>query len=391
MLPAGYFAGQFGNIPGYGNAASIWQRTSDEEHGRDSENTFDSRTIVINAEPMNGIQLGYDNKPNGEFHSFNPDGTANGVSPFLIPTNDRHFAPLVFSRSNPSRPYVDTGVFVGELKDLPSMMKSVWDSARDIYRYAKRGRSIGEALRLSFIGGAKETFPNADKRFLESSFGWVPFVSDIQKYMNVANVVEKRYHELQKLRSTGQSSRRVPLDDARDVSTGSTVISSVTGRLFEGRKTTIQAYARWGVGKWTIDAGGRLSQANTIEKITSLARDSVMGLTVDSSTAWNLMPWSWLIDWASNTGDWIESSRNIVGASKSSASIMTTNTGLIKVQRDVAADGQRLVEGGSYNIQLRDKSRTIHNSFLLPEMTVEILSSRQSAILGALMTSRLRR
>lgn len=396
---AAYPPGTFtttGGVSSNGNS-SVFRKeqiTTDEQHGKGKENHFFSKEWTAEVEPLNGREIDVNTQAiRGQFAGYIPVRASVRLGPMLVPDNDRALATTVFSRSNPSRPYVDTGVFVGELRDLPGMFQGVWQSAFRIFQEARRRpENVLQALQFAFIGGAKDYFPNADRRFIENQFGWLPFVSDVQKYLNVADVVEKRYRELQHLRTYGRSSRRIRLDTGRTHTSSIVTLNSSTGRVYKAFETDVQNYERWGVGKWKLDVGGRLSAAASIEEITRLADASVKGLTLDQLTAWNLMPWSWLIDWAGNTGDWIQSSRNIVGATKASASIMTTSVALKNAKRDPAMDGQKFVEGGSFLQLLVQKRRTIHSpDFILPEMTIDILSNRQSAILGALMTSRLKR
>jgi hypothetical protein len=56
-----------------------------------------------------------------------------------------------------------------------------------------------------------------------------------------------------------------------------------------------------------------------------IARDGI--LSHDTlATAWDLCPWSWLIDWCTNYGDIIEATRNAIPVTYSNVAIMRTTT-----------------------------------------------------------------
>lgn len=370
----------------------VEQETSDEAHGLGSENPFRTVRTRRHATPFSGEAIHVATQVNyGSFSGYIPGVYANLPSLPLVSGADSSLVNTIMARSNPSRPYVDTTIFVGELRDFPGMAKEIWDTARRFIRHVDRGLSPIERLNRAFRAGYRETFPKADSRFIEYQFGWLPMVSDIMKYMSVADVIEKRTLELNHLKRTGHSSRRTHFDSGRTASSATVNLDTKTSLVFKGVLQRSQSWERWGVGKWYLDSGGRLAQAKTVGQIRRLAEESVKGLALDAHTGWNLMPWSWLLDWAWNAGDWIESQRNIVGASKGSVSVMTYTNCLDNYSRYSGIDPYLEVKGGEGYILREQKLRTIHSGFRLPEITVPILSGRQSAILGSLMSMKARR
>ncbi len=104
------------------------------------------------------------------------------------------------------------------------------------------------------------------------------------------------------------------------------------------------------------------------------------------------MPWSWLIDYFSNAGDWLETTRNIVGANRDGKTcIMTRSFAAESWRRQKGDDVYSEITGGSFDIVYERKEREVFSSFNIPEVTIPILSARQSAILGALASMRARR
>nr|QDH90962.1 MAG: hypothetical protein H4Rhizo45396_000003 [Leviviridae sp.] len=73
--------------------------------------------------------------------------------------------------------------------------------------------------------------------------------------------------------------------------------------------------------RWTPT--GDLSKMYTPAAMRRLIQRCVLGLTVDFSTVWQIVPWTWLIDWATNVGDYLKASRNMIPASLTTCVVMT--------------------------------------------------------------------
>lgn len=369
---------------------SLYKRMDDVTGNRKGENPLRISIITRKMEglsgiaktPSTGVEL-------ATLSAYVPAGVSLEVS--MSPTTpDSLHVPKVLSGSNPSRPYVDTGVFIGELRDFPSMGRSIWETARRLVKDLDKRLTRLERLNLSFKNAAREVFTNPDEHFIATQFGYLPFISDVQKFCNAGEVVAKRARELKNLKSTGMSSRRVGIDSNQSHSLNPRYRLSSLGVSFYAELVKAQSYRRWGVGKWYLQPEGSLARVNSETSMFTLARRAVYGADVDASTAWNLMPWSWLVDWASNAGDWIESSRNTIGAKPSGkVCIMTNQIGLWSTRRKPGIhDLYTEVTGGNFDVVNEIKNRSVHSSFDLPQLSLPILSGRQSAILGSLATLR---
>lgn len=369
---------------------ALYKRMDDVTGNRFGENPLRISTITRKLDTLSGVAK---NPATGveiaNLSAYVPEGI--GLETSLAPTTpDSLHVPRVLAGSNPSRPYVDTGVFLGELRDFPSMGRSIWETARRLVKDLDKRLTRLERLNLSFKNAAREVFTNPDEHFIATQFGYLPFISDVQKYCNAGQVVAKRAQELKNLKSSGMSSRRVGIDSNQSHTLNPRYRLSSLGVSFYAELVTAKSYKRWGVGKWYLQPDGSLARVNSEQEMFTLARRAVYGADVDASTAWNLMPWSWLIDWASNAGDWIESSRNTIGAKPSGkVCIMTNQIGLWSTRRKPGVhDFYTDVTGGNFDIVNEIKNRSVHSSFDLPQLSLPILSGRQSAILGSLATLR---
>jgi hypothetical protein len=198
------------------------------------------------------------------------------------PVND--LAVTAAARTTPSRPYVDVPVEALQLGDILSLLK-------------KHGDTI---------------FQQLGSYNLEYQFNIKPVVEDLVKIFNFQDQVERRIKEIERLRSRGLR-RTIPLGELGDyesLDSGSWnpqsgdyyIVTTYTART----RLQIGAHVRW---KPTMDLT-TLAPGD----IRKLARKAVLGLTFDGSSAWQLIPWSWLIDWGISIGDWFKANRNIIPA-----------------------------------------------------------------------------
>lgn len=378
------------DFPGYSGLVRFRQDMSDIS----DESAYTAKPMQIDTVknivciPLSGEALNDKRVPFLNFGNYIPTGFGYcQQGSYLSPSNTSTFhVPTLLKRTNPSRPYVDTGTFIGELKDFPEMGRAIWKTAGRLYRHMPRHLTLRQRLDLAFKSAAKETITNADEHFIANQFGYVPFLNDVFKYADVGEVIEKRAKDLKHLQRAGSSSRKITLEELKSDSTQKVVVEShlilLNGNHKQSKNTRV-----WGSATWKMDAGSPLRTANS-EQLFALSRKAVMGLTVDASTSWNLMPWSWLLDWASNAGDWIESNRNIVGARPtSSVCIMTRSSVANEIRTQIPPIHKSLTGGICQSLLLRRK-REVISSGVLPEMGVQLLTGRQSAILGSLATLR---
>jgi hypothetical protein len=146
---------------------------------------------------------------------------------------------------------------------------------------------------------------------LNYQFGWKPLLSDLSGLMNLQSSVDKRATHLSRLYAKG--GMKVKTEKARNTldQSGWTTVA------FPGDGSTAQAQysgfaERWQTSSWVPSYDPR-EGIPPINEIRQRAFRSVLGLTIDLSTIWNALPWSWLIDWFSDVGDFLAVKRNICG------------------------------------------------------------------------------
>lgn len=277
------------------------------------------------------------------------------------PKSDNLLATDVLSRSNPSRPEVDLGVTIAELREAPQLL-------------FKAGRNM---LR------------NGANFYLSYEFGWKPLVNDILDLMDVPATVHKRTMELEGLTRNGGLRRRVQLGTVHNKEGPEFVyLETRNGDPISGLRTRYSTRKSWGTQRWTPTVGWGAKLPKTPPEMISRMRNAAYGLTVDASTAWNLIPWSWCIDWFGSMGDFLAANRNIIGLSGTGGTcIMHHRTDFDDYKRQ---GDYPTITGGEGFTRTETKTRVVV-PFIMPELYVPFLGPRKLSILGSLGVLRLPR
>lgn len=231
----------------------------------------------------------------GPLYPIQPPFTLSLYPPDAHSTNsvlDKAGATAV-ARCKPTNPVADASTFLGELlKDgIPSIVGSQTWKARTL------------------------TAKNAADEYLNVQFGWRPLLSDVNKLVNAvghANTVISQYE-----RDSGKVVRRgyrfpsshssveVLVNDGSSVrpygpETGEFAFTTPPqyGKLYRVRETTQH---RWFKGAFTYYLPSGYDSRNEMDRIALLAKR--IGVSPTPETLWNLAPWSWAVDWFTNTGD----------------------------------------------------------------------------------------
>ncbi len=262
--------------------------------------------------------------------------------------SDAELASELLARTNPSRANVDIPVFIGELWDLPDLVR----------------KAGGSLLRRIAAGN------------LKYQFGIRPLVSDLLDMLNFVDLTDKRMRELKALQASGIRRTRTLYKNGQYDSGNRTTQSSPTALRTWHAYTTVTVVTVRGHVKWFPTGDFPTTDA----KIRSLARKAVLGLTLDGATAWELIPFSWLADWFSNIGSLMQAGRNIVPATPSTPQIMVHTVTESKLRKTYESSKYPLY--GDYTETLETKTR--RSSPASFDAHLPLLSLRQLSILGSL-------
>lgn len=190
---------------------------------------------------------------------------------------DWAYALELCAATNPYRADFSVPVFIRELVDLPSM------------------------FRLA----AKNFFNYLGSQYLNYRFGWLSFVDDVRTLHSLTKLLEARMRELKSLKRHGGLSSYRKLDVITDNYTWYNYPINSTWGVYiyadgsTSRTTRISGTVRWALSGDIDPDLERISLFNS-------ALNNVLDLEkIDPSTMWNLIPWTWLVDYFVNVGDYL--------------------------------------------------------------------------------------
>jgi len=211
----------------------------------------------------------------------------------------------LLTRTNPSRPDLNPLLLLQDIVDIPAQLKDV-------------GRLI-KTPKKDLL-----TPKEVANQYLGASFGWLPLFKDVQDLFELQSHIHKRIMELQKLYSGKGLRRRLHLGEWHTESSNRVLFGGTNSCSFFGRESINSQTVRWGTVRWKPSVIYSRSQPSDAEIINQAKRASI-GLSVEGvlQGAWELIPWTWVLDWFTNVGHFALQYSNTVPASPTEACIMT--------------------------------------------------------------------
>lgn len=199
-----------------------------------------------------------------------------------------YYGAVAVSRCAPTNSHADLTVALAELK-REGLPRSALLSG------ASRGTSMTKKAADDYLG---------------YQFGVKPLVGDVKSTVSAlrdSSAILQQY-----ARDGGRLVRRryeFPEEQSMTSSTVSNcypyVCSYVQVKPFTATITTTTRRRTWFSGAFTYKPLGNVENENYLNWIQDNARKAnhLLGLRVTPDVFWNLLPWSWLVDWHSNVGD----------------------------------------------------------------------------------------
>jgi hypothetical protein len=215
---------------------------------------------------------------------------AGVIVKFLEPWGQFSQAPLATStltamaiaNMNPNRPDRDIPVSILELRELPSLLK---ESVLLVKKRARNPRASSKVAKANIM----------------ANFGIAPILQDIVWLFDFVHAVDKREKYLREL-SVGfrRIKRRLTTESWDAASLGLVPFHSLCDNDTSTNKIDVRCHA---TRSYWYTARARLLDPPSEREIRSLAEAVASGThTISAEQAWNLIPWTWLIDWFSDTG-----------------------------------------------------------------------------------------
>jgi len=210
-------------------------------------------------------------------------------------------------------------------------------------------------------------------------FGVNPLLDDIRKLLKLQGQISKRVQELQKLHKAGGLRRTVEVFRGSNTLVWDSVMQSNLGWYTAAARYAcseiVRVHCRW------LPSATFFPWETTPPASVETAWNALQGNTIDMGTVWELIPWTWLIDWFGNVSDYLAASRNTVAASLSSVTVMRHISSEWNFNTDPAYP-----QGTAYLspalVKVEDKDRVL--SAVFPEASLPFSHERQIATGGAL-------
>lgn len=171
---------------------------------------------------------------------------------------------------------------IGELKDVPRLLQSSVENIRQLYENG------------SF---------NPFDQFLSKEFGWDPLVSAVLDMVNLPDKIAKRVNDL--IARIGKEKTTF-----RSRSRETEVIPGATGFTFDpliDESALVPSHVAFRITEWrlALNYGVKFPKLE-LPQLKEWVSARLWGAKFRPDDFYNLVPWSWLVDWFGGLGDYIE-------------------------------------------------------------------------------------
>lgn len=222
---------------------------------------------------------------------------------------------------DPQRGDMSLPQFIGEAGDLPSLLSSIPELL------LKRGRQAARAAGRRCRPRPKSLAPNAHPssvwaaagralrgaasdvggQYVGNRFGWRPVMADLAAMLALAASIAKRLDWLLRLLYGRSIRRRMFLSRHFESVTIPNVLMETAAFSAQGQWTDLYRTRHWCTSRWSANALTGVSMIPDLDDpdgLILLAARLATGMNAKGiwDAWWELLPWSWLIDWWFNIG-----------------------------------------------------------------------------------------
>jgi len=267
-----------------------------------------------------------------------------------------YYTTKALKNMNPNVPVVDVPVFLFELKDFPRMLKDL-------------GRVLARKVRPSDVPGG----------YLAYRFGWRPLFQDLATLLNLADSIDRRKKLLLAAQSKGGTriQRKIGSDQ---ITLADTNFSTSRQGAVIGTGTIRYS----GQSEYWYTARLYLKTPLTGDSLDTAVFRAVLGLNLSAASIWEALPWSWLVDYFINIGDFLDANRGFIKFQRKKLNLMCH-------QQVKGVCSSSYVNPGVFSddgtVSLWSKGRRLP-TLVSPKLALApFLSGGETAILGALVTA----
>jgi hypothetical protein len=227
--------------------------------------------------------------------SFAQEFTSPG-SVYPSASNAKQYGATGWKRFSPGNPTADLGVFIGEGLDTAKMLKGAAMFFRNAWK------SIG--------GSLKKPSKALSGQWLSIQFGWLPFVNDLRKFYQTTRKLDATIQRIKQQNGQWQRRGGSVVDDTQSVLISSNdhvtghwpalhsafyVDPNSSGNYTASMSTTTRVWFEGRFRYWIPNIDSPWWEARAVAEL--------YGAMPNPALIWELIPFSWLVDWMSNVGD----------------------------------------------------------------------------------------
>ncbi len=276
---------------------------------------------------------------------------ARGSFARIIENNE--LAVKLLERTNPFRTEFSVPVFIKELVEIALMFR------------------LAASSFAGYVGG----------QYLNYRFGWVAFVDDIKTLSTITEELEHRIRELVSLQKHGGLRRKISLDaTALSGSISNFPTNSTWGFQCRVQMNWSKEIHFTGSVRWvpTRDFSEDLRKLSVV----NLAFRKVFDLeTIDPETVWQMIPFSWLVDYFADIGGYLAATNGAAKLLPYDICIMREYT---CVDQGVRTSTHPYYVSDLCKYTLHSKCRDVVNDITFPGLRFNLLSASRWKVLLAL-------
>lgn len=257
------------------------------------------------------------------------------------------YGPEAYAKFMPLKPKVDLGQFLAEFREIPRMIKQSAEFYLKGWKFRGGGTYRKRSKRLA-------------NEWLNSQFGWVPFLSTIVDTYKATKTLSNTLARLRKYNGQWEKrggsvkeikNRRLFYESGAYIApTLSSAFGQPRLRVYEVTEQDV-----WFTAKYKY----YLPQLEEMKYPPGVIAQ-IYGLRITPSLLWELTPWSWLADWFTNVGDLLEASDNsqygqtvtkqayLMGTTTKRYNIQTKFYGLGYAERNYVLSRKQRIEASPY-------------------------------------------
>jgi len=232
-----------------------------------------------------------------------PDDLLSNSAPFSTVTSGMsNLGVEAYKRMRPGQAKAGAAQFLYELKEFPLL------PFQKVFFKKLRPRNFADIPVAA--KNAVLDIKNLGSEYLNFVFGWLPLVSDLRKMYRLYKSIDRELARL--YRENGKTiHRHVTLNQDTDV----TQTESISNAPYLNVSGAPPNFGFVGASRYTVTTRTTVKEWSSacfkyylIDSVpssewTSRSRAQLFGLLPTPETIWEVIPWSWLIDWFSNIGD----------------------------------------------------------------------------------------